>query len=235
MRAFTIGGVLAVLALGTIPCPAAAATFQYTLDTSALVSLADLELDLQLIDGDGIANSTIVLSAFDFGGGSAMGSPSTTGGSSGTTASQVTLTDAAFLNAFTQGFVAGSSLAFSISLETSADAAFPDRFSVALLAGGLEVPTTGTADEILGVDLGGNPLSMELYGSDPNRTTIDLPPGTLNVASVPEASTVALLLAGTAAAIGRRRRPVGAAMSGAGAVRLVEPSVVIREIRRAGE
>jgi hypothetical protein len=98
------------LALGAVTAMADA--INVTLDTSALSGYQTLEFSLT--DGDNSADNTVTLSNFDFGGGSAVGSPSTGGGVSGDLGSSVSLTDSSFLALFKQPFDAGSSLSFTL-------------------------------------------------------------------------------------------------------------------------
>jgi hypothetical protein len=170
----------AVLAAGLLltGSPAEATPiFHVTINTLPLAGL-DVALDLQLIEGDGVQNNAVTLSAFDFGSGGASGVPTLVGGAAGTVATAVTLSDTDFFNAFVQPFVAGAVLSFDLMFTTNSvpGAFFPDRFTLAILdANGAEIPTLGFADEFLGIDFM-PPFSIERYGTDPAETNIDIAP-----------------------------------------------------------
>jgi hypothetical protein len=101
-------------------------------------------LEFQLNDGSGTndGNNTASLSNFLFNGGAAVGSPTLNGGASGNLTSGVTLTDNSFFNQFIQGFTAGSTLSFRLSLSTNVGSGgTPDQFSFAILdKTGTEIP-----------------------------------------------------------------------------------------------
>lgn len=183
--------------------PARAASFTVSLDTSALAGLGDFALDLQLIDGDGVANTTLVLRDFTFGAGSPSGLPALAGGASGSLSTGLTLRDTAFLNRAAQGFTPGATLAFLLEVSGSSNPLSPDYFTMALLGPDeVEVPTLGFVEELLSHALvaGEAPLS---FGTDLDRTNLNVPAPT--VTAVPEPATALLVLTG-AALIGVRRR-----------------------------
>src|SRR5579859_8130563 len=103
---------LAVPFFGPASFCLASTMFAVTLDTSPLIGhpAGPFSLNFQFTDGQGTgdANNTVTLSSFAFGGGSAAGGPSLTGGASGSLGSGVVLTDSAFFNAFTEGFTPGT-------------------------------------------------------------------------------------------------------------------------------
>ncbi len=190
--------------------PARAASFTVSLDTSALALavLGDFTLDFQLIDGDGVANTTVVLRDFTFGGGSSAGSPTLVGGASGSLAAGLTLQDTAFFNRAAEGFTPGATLTFLLEVSGSSDPLSPDFFTMALLdPDGFEVPTLGFAEELLSLALvaGGAPESFgtDQDCTDQDCTDLNVPAPT--VTAVPEPATALLVLTG-AALIGVRRR-----------------------------
>lgn len=183
--------------------PARAASFTITLDTSALVGQGDFALDFQLIDGDGVANTTVVLREFSFGTGGPSGSPTLVGGASGSLATGLTLEDTAGFTRAAGGFTPGATLAFLLEVSGSSDASTPDYFTMALLdANGMEVPTLGFVEELLSLALVAG-AAPEAFGTDLQRTTLNVPAPT--VVAVPEPTTALLVLTGVVL-IGVRRR-----------------------------
>jgi hypothetical protein len=171
----------------------------FTLDTSALKTAATgpYALDFQLTDGSGTgdANNTVTLSHFLFGaGGGVSGSPTLTGGASGSLSSGFSLTDSDFLNEALQGFTPGDQLSFHLSWSPHADASgTPDEFSIGLLdKSGSEIPTTGPGDALLVVDLNPTGPLIQTYGADASRTTLGLVAPTVTAA--PEPSSLAFLV-----------------------------------------
>lgn len=174
-----------------------------SLDTSALVGLGDFTLDFQLFDGDGVANTTVVLRDIAFGTGSPSGSLTLVGGASGSLATGLTLQDTAFFSRAAQGFTPGATLAFLLEVSGSSGPTDPDSFTMALLdATGIEVPTLGFVEELLSLALvaGEAPLS---FGTDPDRTNLNVPAPT--VTAVPEPATALLVLSGALLASARCR------------------------------
>lgn len=205
---FTFCGLLAA---GVTPARAAA--FTISLDTSALVGQGDFALDFQLIDGDGVANTTVVLRDFTFGAGGPAGSPTLVGGASGSLATGLTLEDTAGFTRAAGGFTPGATLSFLLEVTGSSDASTPDYFTMALLGpDGFEVPTLGSVEELLSLALEAGAVP-EAFGTDldctapddtnPGCTDLDVPAPT--VTAVPEPATALLVLTG-AALIGVRRR-----------------------------
>jgi hypothetical protein len=181
-------------------------SLQVTINTTPLQGLGQFSLDFQFLDGDGIQNNSVVLSGFDFvGGGGPIGVPTLVGGAAGSIASSIALTDTEFFNALTQPFTAGPALVFSLALTTNAAAAgSPDRFALAILdASGAAIPTTGLAEELLGIDIT-RPLTMTTSGSDLTRTALDLSAPAIQ--AVPEPSTVGLLALAVSCYAAARRK-----------------------------
>jgi hypothetical protein len=155
---------------------------------------------------------------FNFGiGGSASGVPALAGGATGSVASGLLILDSSFFNEATQGFIAGSSLQFQMSLTTKTDVGgVPDQFSLAILdSTGSEIPTKGApimgSDTILLVNIdSGNPI-VQTFSGDTSRnpvaggspipfTVLATPVGT----AVPEPGTGPLLITGAILFLGSR-------------------------------
>jgi len=187
----------------------AASIFTVTMDTTSLVGVTGLAIDFQLVDGDGAANSSVVLGEFDFGvGGQAIGVPLLIGGATGNLDTMITLTDTGFFNAFTQEFAAGTLLSFTVTLTADGiGLPAPDRFAFSVLdSAGFPIPTTGLADEFVGLDLIA-PLTWSTAGTDPARTTIQLEPPIVQPAEVvPEPGSLLLCATGLLYLGSRARR-----------------------------
>jgi hypothetical protein len=185
--------------------PALAAPIIITLDTSPLVAgvTGPYYLDFQLVDGDALANNSVLLSGFDFGGGFAVGAPILAGGATGDVNAGATLTDSSFFNELVQEFTPGNLLSFSVTFSTNFVAPTPDRFTFAVLNSSFfEVPTAGLGSELLGIDLR-EPIVIETYaGIDNGQDPVLAAP---QVTPVPEPSTIVLLTTGIGALAGRRR------------------------------
>jgi len=205
-----------------LPSSSYAVNYTVTLDTRSLASEpappAPFSLEFQLNDGDGTVNNTITLSNFNFGtGGSATGSPTTTGGASGNLSSTVTLTDSSFFNEFIQGFTPSSTdpLSFLFDLTTNEEPITPDSFSLAIFdSSGIGIPTS-FFDVFLQADIT-SPLIINTYASDaslsppgcPTCAAIEIPSllVTTDTSPVPEPSTIVLLTSALSVMALRRRR-----------------------------
>jgi hypothetical protein len=200
---------------------AASIMYDVSIDSSELIGhfAGPFAINFQLNDGSGTgdANNTAVLSNFRFGTGSASGLPSLAGGTSGSLASTVTITDSAFFNAFTQTFIPGSSLMFHLSLTTNIDAGpTPDQFSMAILDGsGFEIPTQGLgsvgSDVLLLIDINSANPVVQRFAADPSRSPLAGGPAihfaepALTTSAIPEPATWTIMAVGIAALVLRRR------------------------------
>ena len=197
---------IALLAVGIC----AAGPINVSLDTSALIGHAagPFQLDFQLIDGDGsgIANNTVTLSELSFGaGGGFSGSASLSGSALVQPDGTIVLTDADYVNSFTQEFTAGALLQFVLNITQNPDAGpIPDEFTFAILdSTGVEIPTLGWFDTLLLTDITGVD-NLQLSGTDPTRSPnaggAAILMGAPQIESaVPEPAAALLLPAGLAA------------------------------------
>ena len=172
-------------------------------DTTSLVGhpAGPFYVEVALTDGDGFgdANNTATLSNFNFGGGSALGSPIVVGGASGNFGTGISITDSSFLSLFIGEFAPGLQLSFSLDLTTNDDlGGIPDGLTFFLLDNsGVPLPTLAPiGDYFFSVAIGSNPAFTE-YASDPSRPPsvgppVSIPAPTIT-SSTPEPSTVYLL------------------------------------------
>jgi hypothetical protein len=188
-----------------------------SLETSPLVGSAagPFALDFTLIQGNGDAgNTTVVVSDFHFDAAQPPSTPSLTGGAAGDLASGVTLTDSAFFSDFFQAFTPGAALAFTVTLTSSDAGSIPDGFAFSILDGmGFPIPTLAAdGGSLLTVEVRGTttPDDIATFATDPAFTSIDLAAPTVEIAAVPEPSTLAMtgsaLLVGLGYGRWRRRR-----------------------------
>src|ERR1700755_3278438 len=102
LSALVAGAVVA----GASPAAATSIAFHVQVNTAPLIGnpAGPFFLDFALTDGSGTlaAPNSVVVSNFNFGGGSAVGAPTLTPGASGSLATSVTLSDAA--NGFVEFF-----------------------------------------------------------------------------------------------------------------------------------
>jgi hypothetical protein len=202
---YVFRGTLLVLAL-TLglahqgPAYAGAINGSVSLDTSGLSGT--FELAFIFIDGSGTAdaNNTVALDNFFFGTGGSAGAVDsllTTGGGTGTLGTGVTLVDSDFFNILAATFTAGTHLSFGIALTTEVDAGgTPDQFSIALLqANGTQIATTDPsgANALLSINIDSARPAFSVFASDLTPAPIAMLPAT-----VPEPSTVLLLVIGLA-------------------------------------
>ena len=200
--------VCAVVGLAAWPAVVGATPmYLVSANTSNLVGAGTFYLDFQLNDGGGpVADNTVNLTAFGFGGGSAAGAPIIFGSASGNVGTGVTLVDSAFTD-FTQAFLPGTAVSFLLGLPTNQVDAPPDLFTLAILDDTFaEIQTFDFYSSFLSVSFDGVPTISTFASSDPTFT-VDAPTVEA-VSDLPEPTT--LLLVGTAltglAARARRRR-----------------------------
>jgi len=182
--------------------------YNVTLDTAPLVShpAGPFYVEFAFTDGSGYGdgNNTVTASAFNFGGGSALGSPVVFGGASGSLETGVTITDTSFLSLFYEQFAPGLQLSFTLGLTSNNDAdGIPDGLTFFVLDNsGVPLPTLapGGGDYFFTAALGSSGAVFNVYGSDPsqapsaggNPVSISAPTVTA-VSSVPEPGTIYLL------------------------------------------
>lgn len=188
---------------------ASAAPISISLDTSALIGgdTGPYYLDFQLIDGDGLANTAVALSNFDFFGGAAGDPPILDGGATGSASSAATLSDTGFFNGLLQEFVPGTALSFVLDFTSAGSDPTPDQFSFSILNADLFGIGSGPAGALLTIDFFASPIVATYAGT---REFGDPLVGTPSVRAVPEPSTLMLLGLGAALAGLRGRRRSGA-------------------------
>jgi hypothetical protein len=168
---------------------ASAGTLTVTLGTGVLSGTAGA-LAFDFIDGDGVVDNTVTLTAFSSDGVFEPGD--STGGVSGNVSGTATFTDAEFFNELLVPITFGSTVSFSISY-TNVAGTIPDSFAVLVLdpaAVNSLVTTDLSADALVAIDLNGDATSVSLATATDPAVTV-----------APEPSSLALfLLAGTALA-----------------------------------
>ncbi|QOY89165.1 NF038129 family PEP-CTERM protein [Paludibaculum fermentans] len=178
--------------------PSQAAVILVSIDTTPLMTgvTGPYSIEFQLVDGDGIANNTVTIDSFTFGGGSASGAATVLGGVTGDLSSSVVMNDTSFFNTFYQPFVPGNLLAFQVTVTGNYVAPTPDGFSFAILNGSLlEVSTTGMANELVFVDLKTPPVISQYQGIAVGDDPV-LGAATADFQGVPEPSTGLICLVG---------------------------------------
>jgi hypothetical protein len=204
---------LAALAATLAGSPARADSFDVTLNTSTLSGTQTIAFGLT--DGDGVANNTVALSAFSFGGGAALGSPTYSGsGISGNLNSGITMNDSGFSAVFSQQFTVGSSLSFNLTTTNNFAGGTPDSLAMYVCDSTFSncySDDTSTA-AMLVLNLSGGTLSPSdfiLTGA----STQGLPAPVVTVSTVPEPSSLLLLTSGLFAlgAFARKRMTANAA------------------------
>jgi hypothetical protein len=189
-------GCVASLLLSNSWAIAAPLSFQVLVNTAPLVGQSDgpFSLDFQLNDGSGVSdgNNAATISNFLFNGtgAGATGSPTVSGGATGSLSSTVSLTDSSFLNEFFQGFDPGNSLTFLVTLTGNVDPGpTPDAFSFAILDRNLlNIATNGQGDSLLLVNVNSAALTLtdvQAFGSTH--------PAGVTATAVPEPGSLLLL------------------------------------------
>ena len=201
---------LAVLAATLTAATARADSFNVSLDTSALSGTQVLAFGFT--DGDGVVNNSAAMSAFNFGGGSAVGLPEYLGtGVSGDLTSGIAMDDSGFSALFAQQFNVGSALSFSLNISNIFGGGTPDALAMYLCDVGLSscYSNDSSSGAMLVLNLTGgtlSPSSFILNGADDQG--LPAPVVTISETSVPEPSSSLLLamgLAGSLVAIKLRR------------------------------
>jgi hypothetical protein len=192
--------------LATLTAAAASAqSFDVTLNTSPLSGTQTLAFGFT--DGDGLGNNSATLTAFNFGGGGALGSPTDFGtGISGDLTSGIALNDSDFSSLFTQQFTAGSSLSFLLNITDNFAGGTPDAFAMYVCDASL---TTCYSDDMasgamLVLNLSGGPLAPGNFILN-GASDQDLSAPVVTVPSVPEPSTLLLWATGLAALFGAKK------------------------------
>jgi len=207
----SLSALVATAALGGLllapAVHAATAEYDVSVSTSALVGnpSGPFSLDFQFNDGAGTGdnNNTASVSGFVFNGGLATGSPTLSGGATGSLATGLHFSDSSALNEGYQGFTPGSTLTFHVSLTLNvAPGSAPDLFSFGVLDSSLaNLPTTGFGDSLFTVEIGAS-------GATFATGTSSSPSVSVNVTAVPEpgvwATATGVLLIGFG--VWRRRR-----------------------------
>jgi hypothetical protein len=221
MRPFKILSAGYCICMFSILCLPAAGDVIHsvTLDTTPLVGhpSGPFYVELAFTDGSGVddANNTVTLSNFNLGGGSALGGPLVFGGASGSLETEVSIVDNSFLSLFSEQFAPGLQLSFSLGLTLNDDAGgTPDRFTFFILDNsGVALPTLAPAgDYFFGADIHSTGPIFDAWGSDPSRAPtvgdpLSISAPTVTVAnSVPEPSTIYLLVVALALAVVLRHR-----------------------------
>jgi hypothetical protein len=194
LQIITLASVAVVLA--EVSARADGGTVNVTLNTSSLSGTQTIVFGIT--DGDGVADNSVALSDFNFGGGSAEGSPSYIGsGVAGDLSSVIAMDDSGFSALFEQQLNVGSSLSFALSTTDNFAGGTPDAFAMYLCDA--TVSTCYSDDALSGAMLilnltGGTvtPSSFILNGaSDQN-----LPAPLVTGVTAPEPAEWMLLLSG---------------------------------------
>ena len=199
--------LLRVLVLSVaVLCGAASAyanNFLITLDTSPLSGIQTLAFGLT--NSDAGANQ-VSLSAFDFGGGSAVaGSQDCTLGGlfsglgcDGDLTTGVTLEDVDVAAFFTQQFEAGSTLSFLLTSTNNYTGPVPDQFAMYLCDATIAACYSDDASgAMLLLDLVGGPLSPSSFVSfGAGSYGLDAPTVTTAPVAVPERGTLLMVFSG---------------------------------------
>ena len=200
------GWLFTVLMVAPAVSSADVITYDFGLNTSTLIGHAagPFSLEFQLNDGSGTGNgnNTALLNSFTFGGGSAVGLPTLTGGATGDAGGSVTLTDSSFFNQFIQPFTPSNQLGFRLTLSTNVEAGgVPDQFTFAILdSSGVELPTLASFfDVFVQIDIDAANPFVQTFGTDTSRmpaaggVPLDIAaPTATAVAAVPEPMSLLL-------------------------------------------
>lgn len=209
---------ICLVVLLALLCSLSSSAGTITLNTAGMVGhlAGPFVLDFQMINGSiGISN-TVTLTNFAFGSGGVVGTPTLSGGASGTIGTGVVLSDSSnFFNEFMQAFTPGGTLSFEWAITTNGGAV-PDEFTFAILdSTGAALPTTAFlstgADVFLDVTVNQGSLSAQLFAGDVSRAPTAGGAPIATSSSIPEPATgvlVSFVLVGFAIQMGltgRRR------------------------------
>jgi PEP-CTERM motif len=178
---------------------ARAQVYTVSIDTSALSPVganAPFSLDFQLNDGSGTAsgNTSVAVSPVVFTGGAATGSPTLSGGASGSLGSGLSLNETAPFSEAFQGFTPGTALTFTVTVTpNNAVTGAPDLFAFSVLDKNLANLPTANNDTIVAFAVDQNGVAI----TTANTTGSDI---VTVVSVVPEPSATAFAGAGLAAA-----------------------------------
>jgi hypothetical protein len=207
--------LMLLAALSTISSQAAVIT-QITLDTSSLkVNVGSpFSLAFELGGGSESGNNTAILSNFNFGTGSAAGSPILVGGALGDLTSGLTLTDSDVDNIFIEGVSFGDLLSFNLTLTTNVDfGGTPDDFIWSILdSTETPVPTTSSSPlfPLLAITIDSSHPSVGTFdGTFPYFFSAPTVTDISNVSSTPEPSTAVLVGLGLLSTLCFSRRKSG--------------------------
>ena len=115
--------------LSAVSAKADGGTVNVTVNTSSLSGTQTIVFGIT--DGDGVADNSVALSDFNFGGGSAEGSASYIGsGVTGDLGSVIGMNDSGFSALFEQQFSVGSALSFVLSTTDNFAGGTPDAFAM---------------------------------------------------------------------------------------------------------
>lgn len=171
------------LALMSLTAAATGSMESVTIDTTPLIGhpAGPFSVVFTLTDGNGLVDGTrsVTVANVDFGGGSSLGSPFTSGDATGLLETSVTLTNNAAVSTFSQNFAPGLALQFSLSeTATTPDDGGPTGLSVFIVdSAGVRIPTRSpVADFLYSAAVGWTAGPPELFGTDPSRApTTGLP------------------------------------------------------------
>jgi hypothetical protein len=195
---------LAVLAATVMAVPGRADSFNVSLDTSALSGTQVLAFGFT--DGDGVADNSATMSAFNFGGGGALGSPVYFGaGVSGDLTSGIAMDDSGFAALFAQQFNVGSLLSFTLNITNTLGGGTPDALAMYLCDAALSscYSNDSSSGAMLVLNLPGgtlSPSSFILNGASDQGLPAPIVT-TSGTSSVPEPSSSLFLVMGVVASL----------------------------------
>jgi PEP-CTERM motif len=198
LQIITLASLAVVLA--AVSARADGGTVNVTVNTSSLSGTQTIIFGIT--DGDGVADNNVALSDFNFGGGTAEGSPSYFGsGVSGDLSSVIAMDDSGFSALFEQQINVGSSLSFALATTDNFSGGTPDAFAMFLCDS--TVSTCYSDDAVSGAMLilnltGGtvSPSGFILNGASDQG--LPAPVVTSPSTSVPEPASLLLLAIGLA-------------------------------------